>query len=107
RPALVELVKIDLERQWRSGRRPCLEAYLKFYPELGTPEDALPDLLLSEYEARRRHGASADLADFARRFPRQADQLRLLVQPAPSTKSGDPAGAAGKATLLPVHSTLP
>src|SRR5579884_2141508 len=37
-PALAELVKIDLERQWRAGRRPRLEEYLPRFPELGTPD---------------------------------------------------------------------
>jgi hypothetical protein len=32
--SLIELVKIDLERQWQQGRRPLLEEYLQRYPEL-------------------------------------------------------------------------
>src|SRR5271166_4526972 len=79
RPALIEMVKIDLERRWRRGQRLCLEAYAKALPELG-PTDRLPaDLILAEYEARQQCGAPADLTEFARRFPRQADELRLLV----------------------------
>jgi hypothetical protein len=37
-PTLVELVKVDLEKQWERGRRVPVESYLKDYPELGTPE---------------------------------------------------------------------
>lgn len=59
RPALVELVKIDLERHWQRGRRIRLADYLARYPELG-PADALPtDLLLAEQEARRQFGDEA------------------------------------------------
>jgi WD40 repeat protein len=55
-PALVELVKIDLERNWQRGRRLSLTDYLARYPELG-PADALPpDLLLAEEEVRRQFG---------------------------------------------------
>jgi hypothetical protein len=79
-PALVEMIKIDLERRWQRGQRAKLEAYVKSLPELG-PLDRLPaDLLLAEYEARQQCGAPADLAEFTRRFPRQADELRRLVE---------------------------
>src|SRR5947209_8768519 len=70
RPALVEMVKIDLEHRWQRGRRARLEGYLKALPELGAAADLPADLLLAEYEARGQCGAAADLAEFARRFPR-------------------------------------
>jgi serine/threonine protein kinase len=80
RAALIELVKIDLERRWQQGKKPRLESYLKALPELGTP-DALPiDLLLAEYEARRYSGAGADTAELAQRFPIQAEELRRHVE---------------------------
>jgi hypothetical protein len=41
RPALVEMVKIDLERRWQRGQRARLEAYVKKLPELGAL-DRLP-----------------------------------------------------------------
>jgi hypothetical protein len=79
RPALVEMVKIDLERRWRRGQRVKLESYVKMLPELGALDGLPADFLLAEYEARRECGAPVDLAEFARRFPRQADELSLLV----------------------------
>ena len=33
RPILVEMVKLDLERQWQQGRRLTLGSYLECYPE--------------------------------------------------------------------------
>jgi predicted Ser/Thr protein kinase len=83
-PALVEMIKIDLERRWRRGQRANVEAYLKAHPELGESDRVLADLLLAEYEARQQSGATADLADFARRFPQQAEELRRLVAPPPN-----------------------
>src|SRR5262245_10480557 len=77
---LVELVKIDLERNWQKGRQVRLEAYLERYPELGTPDTVAMELIQKEYEARHQAGAPAGLADFARRFPRQAEGLRRLVE---------------------------
>src|SRR5207248_662799 len=79
-PALVEMVKIDLEHQWQQGRRPRIEAYLHFYPELGTPETAPADLLQAEYEVRQQFGDTASMADFAQRFPRQVERLRELIR---------------------------
>jgi hypothetical protein len=79
RPALVEMVRIDLERRWQRGQRANLEAYVKALPELATPDPLPADLVLAEYEARQRCGLPAELAEFARRFPGQADELRLLI----------------------------
>jgi predicted Ser/Thr protein kinase len=78
-PALAEMVKVDLERQWQAGRRASLESYLKQFPELGGPGDVSADLIQAEYEVRKQFGDSAGLDDYARRFPQQADELRRLI----------------------------
>jgi tetratricopeptide (TPR) repeat protein len=55
-PALIELVKIDLERSWQRGRHLSLTDYAARYPELG-PAEALPsDLILAEDEVCRQFG---------------------------------------------------
>jgi predicted Ser/Thr protein kinase len=82
RPALVEMVKIDLERCWRAGRRVPLEDYLRRYPDLGGPDTVPADLIQAEIEVRHQLGDTAELVDFGRRFPKRADELRrLLGQP--------------------------
>jgi len=78
-PALAEMVKIDLERQWQRGRQVSLESYLKDFPELGSPADVSADLIQAEYEVRRQFGAPAALEDYIRRFPAQAGELALLI----------------------------
>ncbi len=78
-PALAEMVKIDLERQWQRGRQVSLESYLKDFPELGSPADVSADLIQAEYEVRRQFGAPAALEDYLRRFPHQAGELALLI----------------------------
>jgi WD40 repeat protein len=55
-PALIELVKVDLERNWQRGRRLTLGDYTARYPELGPTEDLPPDLLLADEEIRRQFG---------------------------------------------------
>src|SRR5262249_11904827 len=55
-PALIELVKIDLERNWQRGRHLCLADYTARDPELGPAEALPPDLLLAEEEVCRQFG---------------------------------------------------
>jgi hypothetical protein len=78
--AVAEMVKIDLEKQWQQGRKAQLESYLETYPELGTRQTVSADLIQAEYEVRRQFGAGADLAEYSRRFPRQTDELRRLIE---------------------------
>src|SRR5262245_24187547 len=97
--ALVEMAKIDIERQWQHGRRPCVEDYLRDYPELGTADTVPADLIGAEYEVRRQFGAAADPADFARRFPRRADELRPVLGQAHPSEADSARG--GPDTALP------
>jgi serine/threonine protein kinase len=53
-PALIELVKIDLERNWQRGRRLSLADYMARYPELGAAGDLPADLRRAEDEVRRQ-----------------------------------------------------
>jgi serine/threonine protein kinase len=79
-PVLVELVKADLVRKWKSGEGVSLEFYLETLPELGS-RDAIPaELILAEYEERCRHGASPELTEYETRFPRQAEKLRRMIE---------------------------
>lgn len=78
-PALLEMVKIDMERQWQEGQRPTVDSYLAAYPELGRPDDAPVDLLHAEYEVRRQFEPATSIDDFAKRFPSQASALRRLA----------------------------
>src|SRR5207237_364978 len=57
--ALVELVKIDLERRWRRGERPCLEEYLRDHPELGHRAAPPADLIQAEQEVRSQFGEAS------------------------------------------------
>jgi tRNA A-37 threonylcarbamoyl transferase component Bud32 len=79
RELLLELIQVDLEYRWRSGkergrrpgaRGPHLEWYNKQFAELGSL-DALPlALVAEEYRVRRRWGDNPSHAEYAARFPR-------------------------------------
>jgi serine/threonine-protein kinase len=84
---LEELVKIDLEYRWQSGRagsgrpgaRPLLEDYVAQFPELG-PIECLPLALIGEeYRVRRRFGDRPDVAEFRTRFSGQVVALERFL----------------------------
>jgi hypothetical protein len=93
-PALAEMVKIDLERQWLLGRQISLESYLEQYPELGRPGDVSADLIQAEYEVRRQFGAPLTIEDYVRRFSHQAGELARLIAQGPSALSRQSSVAA-------------
>jgi predicted Ser/Thr protein kinase len=101
--ALIELVKIDLERRWQAGRKVLLDSYLKRYPELGSAYTVPADLILAEFRIRHQFGATADPAEYARRFPRQAPQLQRLIarmsEGAPTTTPRDRPAAEPQAEV--------
>jgi serine/threonine protein kinase len=82
-PALIELVKIDLERNWQRGRRLTLGDYVARYPELG-PAAALPaDLRLAEDEVRRQFAelpATLSAAALAERVGSVIGPYKLMEQ---------------------------
>jgi WD40 repeat protein/tetratricopeptide (TPR) repeat protein len=87
-PALIELVKIDLEKNWQCGRQLGLVDYVARYPELGAPEALPPDLVLAEEEVCRQFG------DLSATVPSLSaggvPSLPTLLQPAPPAKSRVP-----------------
>jgi serine/threonine protein kinase len=79
RLALVELVKVDLERRWLKRRAPRLiEAYLEAHPEL-VAERFPADLIYEEYHVRKQAGDSVAPQAYFERFPKQAAELGRLL----------------------------
>jgi hypothetical protein len=105
-PALVEMVKIDLERQWQRGARPTLEGYLAAYTELGGPDGVPLDLIQTEYEVRLQFGDTVQVEEYARRFPRRAEAVRLALTRARQALGPPPAGS-GSVTPKPDVDTPP
>jgi serine/threonine protein kinase len=106
-PALAEMVKIDLERQWERGNEIRLEAYLEQFPELGAPGNVSADLIQAEYEVRKRFGAPVTLDDYLRRFPHQAAELGRLIaqgQSSLSPRSSSSGAARSSSSSAPVRS---
>src|SRR6516165_5397838 len=82
-PALVELIKSDLEIRWRAGRRVDLEFYINQFPELGPPASIPAGLIYEEYWVRCRYGDQLPLPEYQRRFPDQYAEVVRLVENQP------------------------
>jgi WD40 repeat protein/predicted Ser/Thr protein kinase len=104
-PALMELVKIDLERSWRQHLPRLVETYLESFPELGNRETVPADLLLAEHEARQQVGVSSSVEHFRQRFPQRADDLQRLIDSASAEHRESELSAATRSTPQPRPST--
>ncbi len=78
---LLELVKLDLEYRWSSGKQtathagPKLEFYFKKFPELGDWDDLPLELAGEEYYVRHRFGDQPTHAEFHARFSRHGSAM--------------------------------
>jgi len=106
-PDLVEMVKLDLSREWLQGRPVNLESYLESFPELGTVDTVSAELILAEYEVRCQSGEAVELAQFEQRFPQQAGALRQLIdQQTGESATGSVLGQLSEMANKPQHIPL-
>lgn len=71
---LQELLRTDLEMQWRRGPGKQIEDYLKKYPELDDPEFQC-SLLMDEFRLRVQYGSEPTSQECKRRFPEYYTKL--------------------------------
>ena len=100
---LLELVRVDLECRWRLSsadpaggnlsvnaetisqiadwlpKQPRLEDYLARYPALGTADEFPVEVIVQEYDTRRRWGDSPAHNEYFERFPGRRTQLADLL----------------------------
>ncbi|MGA2032912.1 MAG: hypothetical protein ABSG68_11680 [Thermoguttaceae bacterium] len=74
---LVELVKVDQENCWRGGLQRLLEAYVSDWPELGTREDTLVELLSAECLTRSIFDKPPSFRELRSRFPVLCERVPL------------------------------
>ena len=63
---LMELVCVDLEKQWEAGRRKRLDDYRPDFPELFDNSELLQEAAFEEYRQRSLAGEQADPAEYER-----------------------------------------
>jgi hypothetical protein len=75
RAVLLELARVDLQQRLRAGLPGRVEDYLRQFPELASDRRAVLDLLVWEYDLRRRTDSGLNAREFHRRFPDLGDEL--------------------------------
>lgn len=78
--AVVELIKVDMQRQWQSGNRRTVEDYHSFLTSVGIGPEIPASLLLAEFLARHSSGDSPSAKDYQQRFPSQFDAFKTLLE---------------------------
>jgi len=77
-PALIELIKVDLQHRWTRNIGKQVEEYIVEFPEL-IADGAFPaDLVYKEYLVRRQREEGLLPKDFYSRFPKYEPQLRRV-----------------------------
>ena len=77
---LPELVKLDLEFRWQSGRSPRnVEDYAQRFPQLGSGQSIAVELIHEELQVRMQAGDQVSEKEIHDRFPHQATVLCELV----------------------------
>jgi hypothetical protein len=104
RHALVEMVKIDLERRWQAGERPGLADYLRDVPELGTPRTVPADLVQAEHDVRQQFGERLDTLAFLEPYGDRAEELAALL--AGGSVPAEPAGPLVGLPAVPGYEVL-
>jgi hypothetical protein len=102
-PALVELLKIDMERRLKRGERVRLEAmYLPRFLELVTAPMHVLELVVHEYELRR-HEPGLSPEEYVERWPHFQEELARRLQ----TVLDPTQDTSPHAPSLPAHITSP
>ncbi|MEZ6062943.1 MAG: serine/threonine-protein kinase, partial [Planctomycetaceae bacterium] len=65
---VVELVRVDLERGWRTGVPRTVEDYVLDFPDIFAEQDRRSQLAYEEFRVRKMHGQPVDPADYSRRL---------------------------------------
>src|SRR5215831_15006669 len=93
---LLELVHLDLEYRLKSGEAQRVYGYLSRYPQLAADATAVRDLIVAEFQLRRRREPDLTVAEYVRRFPQFSHALEEWLARAQETI--DP-----QATILESH----
>jgi hypothetical protein len=109
------LARAELLRGWQRGDCPSVETLLGSEPALASDSAAVVDLVHLEAILRQLRGQAVDVAEYARRFPDQAESIQLRfqldgqLQPAPLVvgSDGDPDATVAPSPLPPARSDLP
>lgn len=106
RAAVLEMIKIDLEKQWQRGQRLFVEDYLALCPEVGNASTVPAELLWAEYQVRSWYDQTPAWAEYAQRFPGRLAELRQVAELAPQGMSQDNSHQITVASPRPAEATV-
>src|SRR5271155_4241202 len=75
-------------QRWRDGQRLSVEAFLQQFPPPVLDDEELLDLIYNEVVLREEDGESPELAEYLRRFPQYAGELRAQFEIHRALQSG-------------------
>jgi tetratricopeptide (TPR) repeat protein/tRNA A-37 threonylcarbamoyl transferase component Bud32 len=100
-PALVELVRADLENRLKLGEEARVEDYLGRFPALTEDAAVVLVLIATEYRQRRTRQPDLGVQEYFARFPQYAAPiLRFLSDPRPSQAEAVTLSTAGKSSAF-------
>jgi hypothetical protein len=106
RDVLVELVHADLGHRLQAGEPARAEDYLGRYPELAGDRETTLQLIVEEYEQRRRLEPALTADEYLRRFPQLREQITSHLGLGPVLEkwgaTGEAIGAGGGSRPYPV-----
>ena len=82
----VELVHVNLEYRLQGGQPVRVERYLERYPELAADQDAIIDLITSEFSVRCQLDPAVEVEEYSRRFPQYQPDLQSKLEEVTSAK---------------------
>src|SRR4051794_21757433 len=77
---LVEELRLDQQRSWRTGNERLVESYVSEHPELGGDHNLLLDFIYGEYCLIEEVRGAVQTDDYYERFPQLAADLRPLFE---------------------------
>src|SRR5687767_13570702 len=95
----------DQDARWGRGERPPAEVYLAALPRVAASADDALVVVYGEVLNRAALGETADLGEYARRFPKYADRLSAISAVHDGLSLGPPAAATPRPA--PPAPTLP
>jgi predicted ATPase len=87
---LTELVHVDMEYRLRAGEAARVEDYLTRYPGLADDRAVTLDLIVAEFELRRRSEPGLAPADYVSRFPQHGQVLAEKIATASTASAASP-----------------
>jgi tRNA A-37 threonylcarbamoyl transferase component Bud32 len=85
---LLARLEDDQRARWQRGERALVESYLEQHPALATDPAAAIDLIYHEVLLRQQAGEAPTLAEYLRRFPQWARELRDQFEVHQALESG-------------------